>query len=158
MKEPQSAHMQELKRLGPYLVKNRRCALTYARQTSEATLQVHVDSDWAGDLLRRKSTTGVILTRGKHILRHMHVCRRLSLNKRSGRVLRCDPRSMNKLENSITQPGLDDRNSDTDLQRQFRGKEWCKKTWNSRTSKTRHFWLQSRITLGHLKVDTVAGD
>ena len=54
-----------------YLVKNRRCVLTYARQTSEATLQVHVDSDWAGDLLGRKSTTGVIVRRGRHLLRHM---------------------------------------------------------------------------------------
>ena len=58
MKEPRSGHMQELKRLGRYLVKNRRCVLTYARQTSDATSQVHVDSDWAGDLLGRKSTTG----------------------------------------------------------------------------------------------------
>ena len=33
MKEPRSGHMQELKRLGRYLVKNRRCVLTYARQT-----------------------------------------------------------------------------------------------------------------------------
>ena len=49
MKEPRSGHMQELKRLGRYLVKNRRCVLTYARQTSDATLQVHVDSDWAGE-------------------------------------------------------------------------------------------------------------
>ena len=57
MKEPRSGQMQELKRLGRYLVKNRRCVLTYARQTSDATLQVHVDSDWAGDLLGRKSTT-----------------------------------------------------------------------------------------------------
>ena len=56
MKEPRSGHVQELKRLGRYLVKNRRCVLTYARQTSDATLQVHVDSDWAGDLLGRKST------------------------------------------------------------------------------------------------------
>ena len=71
MKEPRSAHMQELKSLGRYLVRNRRCVLTYARQTPEATLQVHVDSDWAGDLLGRKSTTGVILRRGKHLLRHM---------------------------------------------------------------------------------------
>ena len=31
MKEPRSGHMQELKRLGRYLVKNRRCVLTYAR-------------------------------------------------------------------------------------------------------------------------------
>ena len=45
--------------------------LTYARQTSDATLQVHVDSDWAGDLLGRKSTTGVIVRRGKHLLRHV---------------------------------------------------------------------------------------
>ena len=71
MKEPRSGHMQELKRLGRYLVKNRRCVLTYARQTSDATLQVHVDSDWAGDLLGRKSTTGVIVRRGTHLLRHM---------------------------------------------------------------------------------------
>ena len=63
IKEPRSGHMQELKRLGRYLVKNRRCVLTYARQTSEATLQVHVDSDRVGDLLGRKSTTGVIVRR-----------------------------------------------------------------------------------------------
>ena len=31
----------------------------------------HVDSDWAGDLLGGKSTTGVIVRRGKHLLRHM---------------------------------------------------------------------------------------
>ena len=43
MKEPRSGHVQELKRLSRYLVKNRRCVLTYARQTSDATLQVHVD-------------------------------------------------------------------------------------------------------------------
>ena len=71
MKEPRSGHMQELKRLGRCLVKNKRCVLTHARQTSDATWQAHVDSDWAGDLLGRKSTTGVIVRRGKHLLRHM---------------------------------------------------------------------------------------
>ena len=44
MKEPRKGHMQELKRLGRYLVKNRRCVLTYTRQKSDAKLQVHVDS------------------------------------------------------------------------------------------------------------------
>ena len=53
MKEPRSGHMQELKRSGRYLVKKKRRVLTYALQTSDATLQVHVDSDWAGDLLGR---------------------------------------------------------------------------------------------------------
>ena len=64
-------HAKNSRGWGRYLVKNRRCGLTYARQTSDATLQVHVDSDWAGDLLGRKSTTGVIVRRGKHLLRHM---------------------------------------------------------------------------------------
>ena len=41
MKEPRSGHMQELKRLGRYLVKDKRCVLTYARLTSDETLQVH---------------------------------------------------------------------------------------------------------------------
>ena len=77
IKEARSGHMQELNRLGGYVVKNRRCALTYARQTSEATLQVHVDSDWVGDLLGRKSTTGVIFRRGKHLSRHMSCLQRL---------------------------------------------------------------------------------
>ena len=62
---------KKLKRLGRYLVKNKRCVLTSARQTSDETLQVHVDSDWAGDLLGRKSTTCVIVRRSKHLLRHM---------------------------------------------------------------------------------------
>ena len=30
-----------------------------------------MDSDWAGDLLGIKSTTGVIVRRGKHLLGHM---------------------------------------------------------------------------------------
>ena len=40
-------------------------------QTSEATLQVYVDSDWASDLLGMRSTTGVIVRRCKNLLRHM---------------------------------------------------------------------------------------
>ena len=64
-------HARTLKRLGRHLVKNRRCMLTCAPQKSNATLQVHVDSDWAGDLLGRKRMTGVIVRRGKHLLRHM---------------------------------------------------------------------------------------
>ena len=51
MKEPRSGHMQELRRLGRFLVKNRRCVLTYAR---------HVGSE----------ARQVIVRRGKHLLRH----------------------------------------------------------------------------------------
>ena len=45
MKQPRSGYMSELKRLGRYLTKNKRCVLTYPRQTSAVSLQVHVDFD-----------------------------------------------------------------------------------------------------------------
>ena len=38
---------------------------------SDVSLQVHVDSDWAGDVLGSESTTGVIVRQGQHLLRHM---------------------------------------------------------------------------------------
>ena len=117
MKEPRSGHMKEIRRKGRYLVKNRRCMLTYARQTSDATLQVHVGPDCAGDLLGRKSTTGVIVRRGKHLLRHMSCFASACCTiKRRCRVLRFDSRSVHELGNSITLPTLDDRFSNTNLQ------------------------------------------
>ena len=70
MKEPRSGHMQFM-RLGRCLVKIKRCVLTQARQTSDATLQVHVDS----------GTTGVM-----HLLRHMS-CVQTLVAKSSGETL-----------------------------------------------------------------------
>ena len=40
------------------------------QEPSKAHLEVHVDSDWAGDTVTRRSTTGVIVRRGQHLLRH----------------------------------------------------------------------------------------
>ena len=117
MKEPRSGHMQELKRLGRFLVENRSCVLTYARQTSDATLQVHVDSEWPGDLLGRKSTTEVIVRRGRHLFEtHVMFANACCIIKRRSRALRFDSRSAHELGNSITLPRLDDRCSNTNLQ------------------------------------------
>ena len=41
-----------------------------AQEKSKAHLEVHVDSDWARDTVPRRSTTGVIVRRGQHLLRH----------------------------------------------------------------------------------------
>ena len=119
MKEPRSGQLQELKRSGRYLVKNRRCLLAYARQTPGATLQLHVDSDWgwAGDAIGRKSTTGVTIRRGTHLLRHMSSLQ--TLVALSSGVAECHALirgSVHELGNSITLPRLDDRYSNTNLQ------------------------------------------
>eukprot|EP00971_Amphidinium_carterae_P104126 2062144-Amphidinium_carterae.1 len=48
-----------------------RCTLRYPKQSvAEAAVAACVDSDWAGDPVMRHSTTGMLLLRGKHLLRH----------------------------------------------------------------------------------------
>ena len=67
MSKPRAGHMTQLKRAGKYLKGVPRKALQYtAQDPSEAHLDVHVDSDWAGDTVTRRSTTGVIVRRGQH--------------------------------------------------------------------------------------------
>ena len=71
MSQPKAGHVTQLKRVARYLKGVSRKALRYpAQKPSKAQLEVHVDSDWAGDPVLRRNTSGVILRRGKHLLRH----------------------------------------------------------------------------------------
>ena len=71
MSKPRTGHMIQLKRVARYLKGVPRKAQQYpAQEKSKAHLEVHVDSDWAGDTVTRRSTTGVIVRRGQHLLRH----------------------------------------------------------------------------------------
>ena len=64
-------HMIQLNRVARYTKGVPRKAQQYpAQEKSKAHLEVHVDSDWAGDTVTRRSTTGVIVRRGQHLLRH----------------------------------------------------------------------------------------
>ena len=63
--------MTLLKRVARYLYGVPRKALQYsAQEPSRAHLEVHVDRDWAGDTVTRRSTSGVVVRRGRHLLRH----------------------------------------------------------------------------------------
>ena len=158
MKEPRSGHMQELKRLGRYLVKSRRCVLTYTRQTSDATLQVHVDSDLAGDLLE----TGVIVRRGKHLLRHMS-CLQTVVALSSGEA---DYYAL--IREACTSLGIQSHYQDwmIDVPIQIYSDSSAARSVATRRGiggrlrhlQTRHLWLQRRVALGHLKLDVVAGE
>ena len=153
MKEPRSGHMQDLKRLGRHLARNRRCVLANARQSPEATLQVHVDSDWAGDLLGRKSTTGVITRRGKHLLRHMS-CLQTLVALSSG-----EAEYYALLLGACTSLGIQshyqDWMVDVPIQKLARRGGIGGRL---RHLQTRHSWLQSRIALGHVNLDVVASE
>ena len=71
MSKPRTGHMIQLKRVARHSKGVPRKAQQYpAQEKSTAHLEVHVDSDWAGDTVTRRSTTGVIVRRGQHLLRH----------------------------------------------------------------------------------------
>ena len=65
MSKPKAGHMTQLKRVAWYLKGVPRKALQYSAQDrSGAYLEVHGDSDWAGDTIMRRITSGVIVRRG----------------------------------------------------------------------------------------------
>ena len=136
--------------------------LTYAQQTSDGTLQVHVDSDWAGDLFARKSTTGVIVRRGKHWLRHMSCLQTLDALS-SGEV-----EYYALIRGACTSLGIQSHYQDwmIDVPVQIYSDSSAARSVARRLGiggrlghlQTRHLWLQSRVALGHLKLDVVAGE
>eukprot|EP00971_Amphidinium_carterae_P045075 886811-Amphidinium_carterae.1 len=70
MSSPREGHLMQLKRLARYLKSQPACILRYAPQDATPSLQIFVDSDWAGDPISRRSTTGMIVMRGAHLIRH----------------------------------------------------------------------------------------
>eukprot|EP00971_Amphidinium_carterae_P231553 4595433-Amphidinium_carterae.1 len=58
MKEPREADLLELKRAARYLVAFPRVILTYPEQDNPGGFDGWVDSDYAGDVYTRRSTTG----------------------------------------------------------------------------------------------------
>ena len=71
MSKPKAGHMTQLKRVARYVKRVPRKALQYtAQEPSRAHMEVHVDSDWAGDPATRRSRSAVIVWRGLHLLRH----------------------------------------------------------------------------------------
>ena len=70
MKEPNLRDGQDLKRLGRYLKGRPRAYLEFRRQDEGKLITVAVDTDHAGCLVTRKSTTGMAVFLGSHLIRH----------------------------------------------------------------------------------------
>ena len=69
MKEPREASMRDLKRLGRYLKYRPRLVAVFRAQRTPETLHSYGDSDNAGCLKTRRSTTGVAVMLGSHLLK-----------------------------------------------------------------------------------------
>ena len=69
MVAPSSADFQRLKRLARYLAGKPRAVIVFRPQSLPTTLRVEVDSDHAGDLVTRRSTTGMVCMFGEHCVK-----------------------------------------------------------------------------------------
>ena len=70
MSNPSSQDWEALKRLARYLVGRPRLVWYFPWQTRPSDITVLTDSDWAGCVKTRKSTSGGVVMRGIHTIKH----------------------------------------------------------------------------------------
>ena len=68
MANPMNGDWSLLKRVARYLVSHKRLVHVYEWQDEEPTFSVYTDSNWAGCLQTRKSTSGACLFHGRHLI------------------------------------------------------------------------------------------
>ena len=69
MAKPRLAHWEMLKRLARYLIQFPNISLVYHQQKMPDYIRISVDSDFAGDKVGRRSTTGMVQFFGRHVLK-----------------------------------------------------------------------------------------
>ena len=70
MASPTSIDWAPVKRVARYLSVHPRCVSLFPWQMQVAKVSAYTDSDWAGDIRTRKSTSGGCLLRGRHLVCH----------------------------------------------------------------------------------------
>ena len=71
MSAPTEGNWIPLKRIGRYLKGNPRLVQMFRWQSATRALHTYTDSDWAGDKITRKSTSGGIAFLGAHSLKSL---------------------------------------------------------------------------------------
>ena len=130
------ASLQDLKRLCRYLIRKPDVCQVFARQTRPNKLRIQIDSDHAGDIITRRSTTGIALY-GLHMLQH------------SSNVQLTIALSTGELEyHALAKRG----SIGLGLQKGIIHRASLGKT---RHIQTRFLWLQERVSMDHLRVEYI---
>ena len=161
MSKPKAGHMTQMKRVARFLRGVPRKTLQYtAQEPSKAHLEVHVDSDWAGDAVTRRSTYGVIVRRGRHLLRHSSTAQHF--NGLSGAESEyyavtkggCSGLGLQSLFADWTLKLQLSLNADSSSAKAVASRRGAGKS--TRHIQTRMLWLQERVAAKHVRVVKVA--
>jgi len=161
MSAPREEHMVELKRLARYVRGASRHRTIYEKQNwKTARFRVYVDSDWAGDPLTRKSATGMIVLRGKHLLRHTSTLQ--SIQALSSAEAEFYAMTKGGAYGLGMQAYFMDFGIETKLELftdSSPGKAFAERRGlgKLRHVQTRYLWLQDRVAFGHILLRKVLG-
>ena len=162
MSNPREGHLSLLKRVARYLRHRPRMVLEYRKQDPRLArlLRVHVDSDWAGDLVSRRSTSGMVIKRGEHVVKHSATLQAvIGLSSAEAEYYALCKGACQALG---TQAALADLRlectielySDSSSARALASRRGLGKI---RHVETRFLWLQERIARKHLNLRAVKG-
>ena len=157
MKGPNEYDLTELKRLGRYLMRKPRSVLMFEEQPEPRELEAWVDSDYAGDVISRKSTSGLVLMYGKHLLKSSSsVQGPLGLSSGESEYYACvkggcyilGVRSL-MLDWGMQAKLVLNVKTDSSAAKGFAGRRGLGK---QRHVSTRYLWLQDRVCKGELRI------
>lgn len=160
MATPREGHLGQVKRLARYLKGRPRTVLKYIRQSpNTAWIIGYTDSDWAGESVTRRSTSGMAIKRGSHLIRHSSTLQTTiglssaeaeyyALTKGAAYALGIQSLFRDWSIELEIQMFSDSSSAISFAKRRGLGK--------NRHVATRYLWLQERIAMRHLKVIKVA--
>ena len=161
MKAPNEAAWSDLKRLGRYLRGKPRLVYEYHPQRFQKDLTVYCDSDHAGCLITRRSTTGIVTMHGSHCIKHSsNVQTTVSLSSgesefyaivKAGAVGLSQQALLHDWGIKVNLRVLSDSSA-------ARGTCSRQGLGQTRHVQTRYLWVQKKVARNELKLEKVATD
>ena len=160
MSKPTEESWSDLKRLARYLASTPCAGWRFEEQRDLRKITATVDSDFAGDIVNRKSTTGLILRIGRHVVKtSSNLQSTVSLSSGEAEyygMVKAAAAALG-LQALMRDWGFDAQiaiESDSSAARSFASRRGLGRL---RHVQTRYLWLQERVKLGHVKLHAVAG-
>ena len=159
MSKPDTGDQAALKRLGRYLLDKPRVIIYFPWQEAEL-LTVMTDSDWAGCPRTRKSTSGGLVMRGRHLIKHWCATQAtVALSSGEAELISLVRGASEGLgvQSLLRDLGVDSRA--TILTDASAAIGMCKRTGvgKVRHLDTRLLWIQDKIRHGEIGLEKIAG-
>ena len=153
VQSPTDARMRDLKRLVRYIAGRPRVVTHFRAQSMCKETKIYCDSDRAGCLLTRKSTTGIARMAGRHCVKHTSILQS-TIALSSGECFYCATVKAAAL-GLLLKALLADWGIKVSISSAARGATSRRGLGRLRHAQTRLPWLQEQVAFGDIKLEAV---